>query len=82
MSIPSVSREYRLPKVRSQKHDMSQAWLNRYILQYEGFNSLTLTEAEIPKLKSHEVLLKVHAVSLQSRDLAVAKNQYPLGYVL
>ncbi|KAI0362288.1 NAD-P-binding protein [Trametes cingulata] len=44
----------------------------------DGFHNLTLTEAPIPKLKATEVLVKVHAVSLQFRDLAVAKNQYPL----
>ncbi|KAI0370820.1 NAD-P-binding protein [Pilatotrama ljubarskyi] len=45
----------------------------------DGFHNLTLTEAPIPKLKATEVLVKVHAVSLQFRDLAVAKNQYPLS---
>ena len=38
-----------------------------------------MQEAPIPKLKSTEVLVKVHAVSLQFRDLIVAKGQYPLG---
>ncbi|KAH9894030.1 NAD-P-binding protein [Cubamyces lactineus] len=45
----------------------------------DGFHNLTLTEAPIPKLKATEVLVKVHAVSLQYRDLIVAKGQYPLG---
>ncbi|PIL25844.1 hypothetical protein GSI_11597 [Ganoderma sinense ZZ0214-1] len=45
----------------------------------DGFHNLTLQEAPIPKLKSTEVLVKVHAVSLQYRDLIVAKGQYPLG---
>ncbi|KAI0742920.1 NAD-P-binding protein [Daedaleopsis nitida] len=45
----------------------------------DGFHNLTLQEAAIPKLKSTEVLVKVHAVSLQYRDLIVAKGQYPLG---
>ncbi|TBU38096.1 NAD(P)-binding protein [Dichomitus squalens] len=45
----------------------------------DGFHNLTLTEAPLPKLKSTEVLLKVHAVSLQYRDLIVAKGTYPLG---
>ena len=31
----------------------------------DGFHNLTLEEAPIPKLKSTEVLVKVHAVSLQ-----------------
>ncbi|KAI0673129.1 NAD-P-binding protein [Trametes maxima] len=45
----------------------------------DGFHNLTLTEAPIPQLKATEVLVKVHAVSLQFRDLIVAKGQYPLG---
>ncbi|KAL1943207.1 hypothetical protein VTO73DRAFT_4282 [Trametes versicolor] len=43
-----------------------------------GFHDLTLTSAPIPLLKATEVLVKVHAVSLQHRDLAIAKGQYPL----
>ncbi|KAL1943195.1 hypothetical protein VTO73DRAFT_4270 [Trametes versicolor] len=45
----------------------------------DGFQNLTLVEAPIPKLKATEVLVKVHAVSLQYRDLIVAKGTYPLG---
>ncbi|KAI0758950.1 NAD-P-binding protein [Fomes fomentarius] len=45
----------------------------------DGFHNLTLQEAEIPKLRATQVLVKVHAVSLQYRDLIVAKGQYPLG---
>ncbi|KAI0632997.1 NAD-P-binding protein [Trametes polyzona] len=43
----------------------------------DGFHNLTLTEAPIPTLKATEVLVKVHAVSLQYRDLDVARNTYP-----
>lgn len=50
-----------------------------YTPQVDGFHNLTLTEAPIPKLKATEVLVKVHAVSLQYRDLIVAKGTYPLG---
>ncbi|KAI1790518.1 NAD(P)-binding protein [Ganoderma leucocontextum] len=45
----------------------------------DGFHNLTLQEAPIPKLRSTEVLLKVHAVSLQYRDLVVARGQYSHG---
>jgi len=45
----------------------------------DGFHNLTLQEASIRTPKSTEVLVKVHAVSLQYRDLIVAKGQYPLG---
>ncbi|KAH9931610.1 NAD-P-binding protein [Epithele typhae] len=44
----------------------------------EGFHDLTLVESPIPKLKATEVLLKVHAVSLNFRDVAIAKNIYPM----
>ncbi|KAI0326840.1 NAD-P-binding protein [Cubamyces sp. BRFM 1775] len=43
----------------------------------DGFQSLTLTEAPIPQLKATEVLVKVHAVSLQYRDLIIARGKYP-----
>ncbi|KAH9852963.1 NAD-P-binding protein [Lenzites betulinus] len=45
----------------------------------DGFHNLTLGEEPVPKIKTTEVLVKVHAVSLQFRDLAVATGQYPLG---
>ncbi|KAF9820798.1 hypothetical protein IEO21_01241 [Rhodonia placenta] len=51
----------------------------------DGFHNLTIREASIRPPKSSEVLVKVHAVSLQLtdlrqyRDLVVAKGQYPLG---
>ncbi|OSD02944.1 NAD-P-binding protein [Trametes coccinea BRFM310] len=45
----------------------------------DGFHNLTLTSSPIPPLKSTDVLVKVHAVSLQYRDLIVAKGRYPLG---
>nr|VWP01692.1 RNA pyrophosphohydrolase (EC ((Di)nucleoside polyphosphate hydrolase) [Ganoderma boninense] len=45
----------------------------------DGFHNLTLQEGPIPPLKSNEVLLKVHAVSLQYRDLVVARGQYSFG---
>ena len=47
--------------------------------EYKGFSNLTLEEAQVTPPKSHEVLVKIKAVSLQFRDLAVAKGQYPLG---
>ncbi|KAL1943202.1 hypothetical protein VTO73DRAFT_4277 [Trametes versicolor] len=45
-----------------------------------GFHNLTITEAPIPKLKATEVLVKVHAVSLNYRDPVIAKNSYPSGH--
>ncbi|KAH9938947.1 NAD(P)-binding protein [Amylocystis lapponica] len=60
MSIPTTTREYRLPKV-------------------EGPQALVLQEAPVRPPKSSEVLVKVHAVSLQYRDLIISTGQYPLG---
>ncbi|EMD30920.1 hypothetical protein CERSUDRAFT_89624 [Gelatoporia subvermispora B] len=45
----------------------------------DGFHNLTIQEAAVPPPKSSEVLVKIHAVSLQYRDLMVAKDKYPFG---
>ncbi|KAJ7734746.1 NAD(P)-binding protein [Mycena maculata] len=45
--------------------------------EFQGFDSLTLTEVPIPTPGPSQVLVKVHAVSLQQRDLIVAKGSYP-----
>jgi NADPH:quinone reductase-like Zn-dependent oxidoreductase len=45
-----------------------------------GEDTLTLKTANsIPKPGKGEVLIKVHAVSLNFRDLIITKNQYPLA---
>ena len=42
--------------------------------EYNGFDSLTLHNAvPIPQLRSNEVLVKIHAASLNYRDLIIAK---------
>ncbi|KDQ55976.1 hypothetical protein JAAARDRAFT_195217 [Jaapia argillacea MUCL 33604] len=58
MSIPTLTREYRLPK-------------------NGGIHNLTLQETSIRAPSSSEVLVKVHAVSLQYRDLMVTTGKYP-----
>jgi NADPH:quinone reductase-like Zn-dependent oxidoreductase len=40
-------------------------------------SKLSQSQSDIPALKSHEVLLKVQAVSLQFRDTLIIKGQYP-----
>ncbi|OCH90148.1 NAD(P)-binding protein [Obba rivulosa] len=45
----------------------------------DGIHNLTLQEAKLPPIKSSDVLVKIHAVSLQYRDLTVVKGTYPLG---
>lgn len=42
------------------------------------FDSLKLTETEIPQLSDHEVLVKFHAASLNYRDLVIPKGLYSL----
>ncbi|KAL0952644.1 hypothetical protein HGRIS_006889 [Hohenbuehelia grisea] len=59
MSIPTTTKSYILPQLRS-------------------YNDLTVKESSIRPPKSTEVLVKVHAVSLQFRDLIISKNLYPL----
>ncbi|KZT21276.1 NAD-P-binding protein [Neolentinus lepideus HHB14362 ss-1] len=47
--------------------------------KYEGIQSLVLEEGPIPKPKDNEVLVKVHAVSLNYRDLLIASGKYFRG---
>ncbi|KAF2265819.1 alcohol dehydrogenase [Lojkania enalia] len=45
-----------------------------------GFDSLKLNEkAPIPQLGDRDVLVKIHAVSLNYRDLIIPKGKYPFG---
>jgi len=43
----------------------------------KGFDGLVSKEAPVPKLGEHDVLVKLHAASLNYRDLAIAKGIYP-----
>ncbi|KJA16386.1 hypothetical protein HYPSUDRAFT_91333 [Hypholoma sublateritium FD-334 SS-4] len=45
--------------------------------QIGSYKNLVLGDAGIPKLKPNEVLVKIHAVSLQFRDLIIADGSYP-----
>ncbi|KAK0224305.1 alcohol dehydrogenase superfamily protein [Armillaria fumosa] len=42
-----------------------------------SYTNLTLQTTDIPPIKAAYVLVKVHAVSLQYRDLIIASNSYP-----
>lgn len=42
-----------------------------------SYTNLTLQTTDIPSIKATHVLVKVHAVSLQYRDLIIASNNYP-----
>lgn len=43
-----------------------------------SFDVLTLIkDAKVPKPRYNEVLVRIHAVSLNNRDLQIAKGTYP-----
>ncbi|KAF9256210.1 NAD-P-binding protein [Marasmius fiardii PR-910] len=44
----------------------------------QGYQSLDFTETALPSLKGSEVLVKIHAVSLNYRDLMIARGVYPI----
>ncbi|KZP33112.1 NAD(P)-binding protein [Athelia psychrophila] len=64
MSIPNTAREYRLPK------------LGKY-QSGAGIEGLVFQTSAIASPKATEVLVKIHAVSLNYRDLAMAIGVYP-----
>ncbi|KAL5526199.1 hypothetical protein ACEPAG_7538 [Sanghuangporus baumii] len=44
-----------------------------------GIDALRVQQSEISPVKDNEVLVKIHAVSLQYRDFVIATGQYPVG---
>lgn len=48
------------------------------VSQGSGPESLTITQAETSEPATGQVLVIVHAVSLQYRDLIIAEGSYPL----
>lgn len=42
-----------------------------------GYEGIQEKSEEIPRVKPHEVRLKVHGVTLNFRDLAIANGAYP-----
>ena len=57
----------------------SKAWL---ITGTNGVDSLEQTTVPVPALDAYEVLVRFGAVSLNFRDLAIAKGQYPFHTAL
>ncbi|PPQ83214.1 alcohol dehydrogenase [Psilocybe cyanescens] len=52
----------------------------QYVLTKVGtYENLRKQDAPVAKTKANEVLVKVHAVSLQYRDLAISRGTYPVG---
>jgi NADPH:quinone reductase-like Zn-dependent oxidoreductase len=48
------------------------------VRQPDGTHRLTLEQAPVPRPADHEVLVRVHAASLNRRDVYVLKGQYPM----
>jgi len=48
------------------------------VRQPDGSHRLTLEQAPVPKPTGREVLVRVHAASLNRRDVYVLKGQYPM----
>ena len=64
MSVPTTTIEYRLPKAGvNASHAIDPVLTST--LQFDGIHNLVQQEAQIPRLKASEVLVKIHAVSLQ-----------------
>lgn len=56
---------------------MSQQKVLRLPKKGAGYNALEEKQEPVPKVQAHEVLLKIHATTLNFRDLAIANGQYP-----
>jgi len=50
-----------------------------HVTKPDGFQFLQVRQSNISPPRDNEVLVKIHAVSLQYRDIAVATGKYPLG---
>ncbi|KAF8649366.1 hypothetical protein AX16_005808 [Volvariella volvacea WC 439] len=57
---------------------MAPVTCREYLLTVGSYNNLKIREIQVPKPGPREVLVKIHAVSLQYRDLIVADGTYPL----
>lgn len=53
--------------------------MRTYELRGEGIDALTLVARPLPKPGPRQALVRVHAVSLNYRDLLVARGAYPRG---
>ena len=56
---------------------MSQQKVFRLPSKGAGYQALEEKTEPIPKIRPHEVLLKVHATTLNYRDIVIANGQYP-----
>lgn len=60
---------------------MSQQKVFRLAKKGAGYNALEEKTEAIPKVKPHEVLIKVHATTLNYRDLVRQREQIVLAGV-
>ncbi|KAE8306930.1 hypothetical protein BDV41DRAFT_582844 [Aspergillus transmontanensis] len=57
---------------------MSTSTQQQWVLEgSNGFDSLVLKDAPLPKVGDKDVLVRFHAASLNYRDLLIVKGQYP-----
>jgi len=56
---------------------MSQQKVFRLPSKGAGYKELEEMSEAVPSIQSHEVLLKVHATTLNYRDLVIANGGYP-----
>ena len=55
-------------------HEQKRSYMKQYMLTNHPQNFLEVLETEVPSPRDHEVVIKVGAVSLNYRDLLIAKN--------
>ncbi|KAJ7702776.1 NAD-P-binding protein [Mycena rosella] len=57
---------------------LPQTTKHYYLPKIDGsFSTLTLTSSPLPPVQANEALVKIHAVSLQARDLLIAQGAFP-----
>ena len=64
MQLPKTTRQYQLFKVSCILQYFRASRLMFFSLQAGSYKNLEIRETSIPPVKSNEVLVKVHAVSL------------------
>ncbi|CAG7934750.1 unnamed protein product [Penicillium nalgiovense] len=63
---------------------MSPSTMKQWVVEDKehGFDGLVYKDAAVPKVGENEVLVKLHAASLNYRDLVIPKGQYPFALKL
>jgi NADPH:quinone reductase-like Zn-dependent oxidoreductase len=58
---------------------MSQTMAVRLASHEDGKSSPELVEESLPSLSRHDVMIRIHAASLNYRDVALLKGEYPMA---